>query len=187
MTVFHFNPNGYFSAPLLVDFFHISESSFFYLERGLACPHFKYFISYQLVCTIQQETSDIFPKSGGSHFLMLRVAVPPLFPHMRSAVRQGLVQPTERVMAKLWCSRDIVVTEYVHLPICVLFCGQHYHPCEEISARQFMVVSGAGAFEDGLPQSIHVMRHHQGGASSLWPFFHHLGDEKNHTFLLQLI
>lgn len=53
LSVFCFHLNGYFSALLLVDFFHFSESRFFFfnLEHGSACSHFKYFKSHQLVWT----------------------------------------------------------------------------------------------------------------------------------------
>ena len=45
-----------------------------------------------------------------------------------------------------------------------------------------MVVSGAGAYEDGPPQSIHVMRHPREVVLPLYePFLHHLGDEENHS------
>lgn len=53
LSVFRFHLNGYFSALLLVDFFHFSESRFFFnLEHGSTHSHFKYFTSHPLVCTI---------------------------------------------------------------------------------------------------------------------------------------
>lgn len=78
---------------------------------------------------------------------MLSVAGHPLPQGMKSAVwyaayrkRSGPSQPCDSWA--LWWHNA-----YIYL--WMLFCGQCYHPCEEISARQLIMVPRP--FEDGLP------------------------------------
>lgn len=67
---------------------------------------------------------------------MLCMADHPVPPCRKSAVRLGLVRPTERAIAKPHYSCSTVVTQYTHLSVCALL-WSGLPPREEISARQF--------------------------------------------------